>query len=88
MMPFVMPLASVVADADASGVTWPKSHIAPYFNGPGLMSSVVPFMMLLVSHDTYAKGVMVALTVLLASHDASVIAIGIMGPKKSCCTSF
>ena len=57
MVPFMMltPMPVVSFHADANGVTWPKSHLAPHFSCHKLWNAVMSLMMLLASCDTDAS---------------------------------
>ena len=42
-------------DADANGITWPKSHVAPHFSCLNVGNVMVPLIMLLAQCDTDAN---------------------------------
>ena len=48
----MMPLASHHAAAGASGITWPKRHVASHFYHFDISNGMVPLMTLLASCDT------------------------------------
>ena len=52
-VPLVIPLA--LHDAGASGIIWPKCHVAPHFNCLYLRNAVVSFMMLSASCGASAR---------------------------------
>ena len=51
MVPLKMPLASHGISAEAVGVMWPKSQVAPHFDCLDLRNAVVPMMTLSASCD-------------------------------------
>ena len=60
---FTTPFASHDANAGASGVTLPKSHVVPYFDHLDLRNAIVPLIMLSASHDADGNA--------MASHDTN-----------------
>ena len=59
-----------------SGVTLPKIHIAPNFDGLDLMNAMVPLMVQSASHDADTNAI--------TSHDTNTNASGIMWYQWSC----